>query len=62
MAIMQGFAPLVVGAIVVGVFASLLLSGMLDCMPLDFHSSVLKFWWFEKAELLCFLMSDAVCD
>jgi hypothetical protein len=35
MAIMQGFAPLVVGAIVVGVFASLLLSGMLDCMPLQ---------------------------
>jgi hypothetical protein len=28
MAIMQGFAPLVVGAIVVGVFASLLLSGV----------------------------------
>ena len=61
MAIMQGFVPLVVGAIVVGVCASFL-SGMLDCMPLDFHSSVLKFWWFEKAELLCFLMSDAVCD
>lgn len=30
MAIMHGFAPLVVGAIVVGVFASLV-SGMLDC-------------------------------